>query len=401
MPDIVQFAPEPRERRRRRPDLRSRRHRLLRHLQRQRHRQFRPGRFRDARRHDLPRAAHPNSGLPIARGGGAHGADRCRRSDIADRVRWWCGRCGIAAPRMFAIILATLAAQIMIERITILTLGDQPRTFPEFTLGGPLKLGPHRDQLPAVLDPRLRRPDGRAASGCSSPGPRPAARCAPARRTARPRRSSAFRWAAMLLLSFALSAALGAVAGILVTPTQVHGLQRRHALRRERVHRRHHRRVRQRRRGARGRRAARRAAGARDRRAWRRLQECGRAQRAADRPLPFPIGHLRRPLAGQEDPLIAAPLGDVHVRQVRPPRRSLNDHNDGPSLVRVFAGRLRALLRRPAAGERAIGAAAGMPEARTASSSTRSRCRRAVLERQGQIDEWVLLLPETARPRRL
>src|ERR1043165_2881556 len=43
---------------------------------------------------------------------------------------------------MFAIILATLAAQIMIERITILTAGDQPRTFHEFTLGGPLKIGP-------------------------------------------------------------------------------------------------------------------------------------------------------------------------------------------------------------------------------------------------------------------
>ena len=43
---------------------------------------------------------------------------------------------------MFAIILATLAAQIMIERITILTAGDQPRTYNEFTLGGPLKIGP-------------------------------------------------------------------------------------------------------------------------------------------------------------------------------------------------------------------------------------------------------------------
>src|SRR6478736_2348171 len=42
---------------------------------------------------------------------------------------------------MFAIILATLAAQIMIERITILTLGDQPRSIPSFTPGGPLKLG--------------------------------------------------------------------------------------------------------------------------------------------------------------------------------------------------------------------------------------------------------------------
>ncbi|MCO5066678.1 MAG: branched-chain amino acid ABC transporter permease, partial [Rhizobiaceae bacterium] len=42
---------------------------------------------------------------------------------------------------LFAIILATLAAQILIERVTILTLGDQPRTFDEFTGGGPLKFG--------------------------------------------------------------------------------------------------------------------------------------------------------------------------------------------------------------------------------------------------------------------
>src|SRR5437016_10228838 len=35
---------------------------------------------------------------------------------------------------LFAIILATLAAQIMVERITLLTLGDQPRTYNEFTL---------------------------------------------------------------------------------------------------------------------------------------------------------------------------------------------------------------------------------------------------------------------------
>src|SRR2546423_13429857 len=36
---------------------------------------------------------------------------------------------------LFAIILATLAAQIMVERLTLLTLGDQPRTYTEFTLG--------------------------------------------------------------------------------------------------------------------------------------------------------------------------------------------------------------------------------------------------------------------------
>src|SRR3569833_4627880 len=42
---------------------------------------------------------------------------------------------------LFAIILATLAVQLLIEQIVILTLGDQPRTYPEFTTGGPLKIG--------------------------------------------------------------------------------------------------------------------------------------------------------------------------------------------------------------------------------------------------------------------
>ena len=58
---------------------------------------------------------------------------------------------------LFAIILATLAVQLLIEQIVILTMGDQPRTYPEFTLGGPLKLGPIADRLSAVLDSRLRR----------------------------------------------------------------------------------------------------------------------------------------------------------------------------------------------------------------------------------------------------
>ena len=34
---------------------------------------------------------------------------------------------------MFVMILATLAAQIVIERLTLLTVGDQPRTLPMFT----------------------------------------------------------------------------------------------------------------------------------------------------------------------------------------------------------------------------------------------------------------------------
>ena len=37
---------------------------------------------------------------------------------------------------LFAIILATLAVQLLIEQIVILTLGDRPRTYPNFTPGG-------------------------------------------------------------------------------------------------------------------------------------------------------------------------------------------------------------------------------------------------------------------------
>src|SRR5258708_33082738 len=59
---------------------------------------------------------------------------------------------------MFAIILATLAAQIMIERITILTAGDQPRTLPEFTLRRPPKIGPRRSRYQLVSVLRLGAP---------------------------------------------------------------------------------------------------------------------------------------------------------------------------------------------------------------------------------------------------
>src|SRR5215211_8893919 len=41
---------------------------------------------------------------------------------------------------MFAMILATLAAQIVIERLTLLTVGDQPRTLPMFTDYPPLRV---------------------------------------------------------------------------------------------------------------------------------------------------------------------------------------------------------------------------------------------------------------------
>jgi branched-chain amino acid transport system permease protein len=120
---------------------------------------------------------------------------------------------------MFAIILATLAAQIMIERITILTAGDQPRTFAEFTLGGPLKIGPIAVSYQlfwilgcgALMVVLLwlfftRTRTGRALRACSQNREAAALLGIPVGR--------------MLMVSFALSAALGAVAGILVTPTQ-------------------------------------------------------------------------------------------------------------------------------------------------------------------------------------
>jgi branched-chain amino acid transport system permease protein len=121
---------------------------------------------------------------------------------------------------LFAIILATLATQIAIERLTILTLGDQPRTYPEFTLGGPLKLGSIAIsyQLFWILGCGTlmvallwlfftRTTAGRALRACSQNREAAALLGIPVAR--------------MLMLSFALSAGLGAVAGILVTPMQV------------------------------------------------------------------------------------------------------------------------------------------------------------------------------------
>lgn len=120
---------------------------------------------------------------------------------------------------MFAVILATLAIQLLIEQVVILTLGDQPRTYPEFSTGGPLKVG-H-----IAIDYQLfwilgcgalmvillslffnKTKVGWALRACSQ-NPEAAALLG-------------IPVGAMLMLSFALSAALGAAAGILITPTQ-------------------------------------------------------------------------------------------------------------------------------------------------------------------------------------
>lgn len=120
---------------------------------------------------------------------------------------------------LFAIILATLAVQLLIEQVVILTLGDQPRTYGAFTQGGPLMIGPiaFGYQLFWILACGMlmvialslffnRTRVGRALRACAYNREAAALLGIPVGR--------------MLLLSFALSAALGAAAGILITPTQ-------------------------------------------------------------------------------------------------------------------------------------------------------------------------------------
>jgi branched-chain amino acid transport system permease protein len=120
---------------------------------------------------------------------------------------------------MFAIILATLAVQLLIEQVVILTMGDQPRTYPQFTNGGPLKIGEIAIgyQLFWVLGCGAlmvglltlffnKTRVGRALRACSQNREAAALLGIPVD--------------AMLMLSFALSAALGAAAGILITPMQ-------------------------------------------------------------------------------------------------------------------------------------------------------------------------------------
>jgi branched-chain amino acid transport system permease protein len=120
---------------------------------------------------------------------------------------------------LFAIILATLAVQLLIEQVIILTMGDQPRSYPGFSPGGPLKLGPIAIgyQLFWILGCGAlmvlaltlffnHTRAGRALRACSQNREAAALLGIPVN--------------AMLMLSFALSAALGAAAGILITPTQ-------------------------------------------------------------------------------------------------------------------------------------------------------------------------------------
>jgi branched-chain amino acid transport system permease protein len=120
---------------------------------------------------------------------------------------------------MFVMILATLAAQIVIERATLLAVGDQPKTLPNFTDLPSVRVGGVAISwqtlwiagtslglvgLLALFFAKTRT--GKAMRACAINREAAALQGIPVTR--------------MLAYSFALSAGLGAIAGILITPTQ-------------------------------------------------------------------------------------------------------------------------------------------------------------------------------------
>jgi branched-chain amino acid transport system permease protein len=120
---------------------------------------------------------------------------------------------------MFVLILATLAAQIVVERVTLIVAGDQPRTLPVFTDLPPLRVFGFAINFQflwivgcsAIVIVLLglffsSTKTGKAMRACSINRDAAALQGIPVSR--------------MLALAFALSAGLGAVAGILITPTQ-------------------------------------------------------------------------------------------------------------------------------------------------------------------------------------
>ena len=120
---------------------------------------------------------------------------------------------------MFVMILATLAAQIVIERATLIAVGDQPKALPVFTDLPPVRIGgiAISYQIIWVVGASLlivvllglffkTTRTGKAMRACAINREAAALQGIPVNR--------------MLALSFALSAGLGALAGILITPTQ-------------------------------------------------------------------------------------------------------------------------------------------------------------------------------------
>lgn len=120
---------------------------------------------------------------------------------------------------MFVMILATLAAQIVIERSTLIVAGDQPRTLPVFTDAPPLRLGglAISYQFLWIVAASLVTVAALALFFKTTLVGKAMRACAINREAAALQGIPVSR---MLALSFALSAALGAIAGILITPTQ-------------------------------------------------------------------------------------------------------------------------------------------------------------------------------------
>jgi len=120
---------------------------------------------------------------------------------------------------MFVMILATLAAQIVVERSTLLLVGDQPKTLPMFTDRPPLMIGgvAISYQLLWIVGCSL------AVVGLLAVFFRTTRTGKAMRAVAIDREAAALQGipvSRMLALAFALSAALGAIGGILITPTQ-------------------------------------------------------------------------------------------------------------------------------------------------------------------------------------
>jgi branched-chain amino acid transport system permease protein len=119
----------------------------------------------------------------------------------------------------FVMILATLAAQIVIERLTLIVGGDQPHSLPMFTDLPPLRIGTlaisyqflwivgGSAMVIALLTLFFSSTKtGKAMRACAIDRDAAALQGIPVSR--------------MLALSFGISAALGAFAGVLITPTQ-------------------------------------------------------------------------------------------------------------------------------------------------------------------------------------
>ena len=120
---------------------------------------------------------------------------------------------------MFVMILATLAAQIVIERATLIIVGDQPKALPVFTDLPPLRFAgiAISYQFLWIVGASLLIVAGLGAFFRTTRTGKAMRACAINREAAALQGIPVSR---MLALSFALSAGLGAVAGVLITPTQ-------------------------------------------------------------------------------------------------------------------------------------------------------------------------------------